>query len=131
MIVLGYLHRTRSPAVSRSPQRVSCQAASDALAPRRSLRQSRQMSANCRPVLGSHHTPNGKVPSVAYLGEEFIPGHYCRDCGWPFTASQRRTHCQVRRACSRRQELPLEQRDYGCPYNDRVHPEWRGLHSGE
>jgi hypothetical protein len=29
----------------------------------------------------------------------------------------------------RRQELPLDQRDYGCAYNDRVHPEWRDLHS--
>jgi hypothetical protein len=23
----------------------------------------------------------------------------------------------------------MGQRDYGCPYNDRVHPEWRDLHS--
>lgn len=61
--------------------------------------------------------------------QEFIPGHYCRLCGWPFTASQRRTQCQVPRACQRRQELPLHLRGYGCPYNDRVHPEWRDLHS--
>lgn len=23
----------------------------------------------------------------------------------------------------------MGQHDYGCPYNDRVHPEWRDLHS--
>lgn len=69
-----------------------------------------------------------RVLGMADGGAEFIPGHYCRDCGWPFTASQRRTHCQVQRACKRRQELSLDQRDYG-PYNDRVHPEWRELHS--
>ena len=29
----------------------------------------------------------------------------------------------------RRQELPLDQRDYGCAYHIQVHPEWRDLHS--
>lgn len=69
-----------------------------------------------------------RMPSVAHSNEEFIPGHYCRDCGWPFTASQRRSHCQAPRACRRRQELSPDQRDYGCPYNDRVHLEWRELY---
>lgn len=86
------------------------------------------MSAPLRTFRLSRETPSYKVPNVTDLGEEFIPGHYCRDCGGPFTASQRRTHCRVPRACRRRQELPLGQRDYGCPYNDRVHPEWRDLH---
>jgi hypothetical protein len=74
-------------------------------------------------------TPSDRLTSVTRPPGEFLPGHYCRDCGWPFTASQRRTHCQVRQGCMRRQELPLDQRDYGCAYNDRVHPEWRDLHS--
>lgn len=66
---------------------------------------------------------------MAYSDREFIPGHYCRDCGWPFTASQKRTVCQVLEACQRRQALPLHERGQGCPYNNRVHPEWRALHS--
>jgi hypothetical protein len=61
--------------------------------------------------------------------DEFIPGRYCHDCGWPFPASHNRTHCQVQHACRRRQELPLYLRSHGCPRNDRVHPEWRDLHS--
>lgn len=65
----------------------------------------------------------------ATADQEFIPGHYCQLCGWPFTASQNRTHCLVPAACQRRGELPLHLRAQGCPYNDRVHPEWRDLHS--
>jgi hypothetical protein len=61
--------------------------------------------------------------------QEFIPGHFCRLCGWPFTASQRQPQCQAPAACQRRQKLPLHLRGYGCRYNDRVHPEWRDLHS--
>jgi hypothetical protein len=63
------------------------------------------------------HLPAGSEP--------FITGHYCRNCGWPFTASQNRTVCQVAQACTRRRELPMTQRGPGCPRNDRVHPEWR------
>jgi hypothetical protein len=70
-------------------------------------------------------------PSVAQADatHEFIPGHYCRHCGWPFPASRRQTQCRIPAACQRRQQLPLHLRGYGCPYNDRVHPEWRDLHS--
>jgi endonuclease/exonuclease/phosphatase family metal-dependent hydrolase len=78
---------------------------------------SRRMSASWAP------------PSVTQPAEAFIHGHYCRDCGWRFTASQKRSYCQAPRACRRRQELPLHERDYGCPNNNRVHPEWRDLHS--
>ena len=78
---------------------------------------------------GSGSPSLGTLPSVTYSGQEFIPGHYCRDCGWPFTSSQKRTVCQVPAACQRRQALPLHERGQGCPYNDRVHPEWRALHS--
>lgn len=60
---------------------------------------------------------------------EFIPGRYCHDCGWPFPASHNRAHCRVQHACKRRQELPIYLRGYGCPRNDRMHPEWRDLHS--
>lgn len=71
-----------------------------------------------------HRTSGTSTPPlVADPTGEFIPGRYCRDCGWPFPASHNRTHCQVPRACKRRQELPLHLRDYGCPRNDRVHPE--------
>ena len=67
---------------------------------------------------------------VRYSSEEFIPGAYCRDCGWPFKVSQMKNKkCQVLNACRRRQELPLNQRDQGCRYDDRVHPEWREQHS--
>jgi hypothetical protein len=69
------------------------------------------------------------VRSMSYAGEEFIPGRYCQDCGWPFTASQRQKKCRVERACNRRRNLSLDERDYGCPYNDRVHPEWRDSQS--
>ena len=61
--------------------------------------------------------------------QEFIPGNYCGLCGWPFPASRRRTRCGAPAACQRRQQLPLHLRGYGCPYTDRVHPEWRDLHS--
>ena len=71
----------------------------------------------------------GRLPDVDYPTGEFIPGRYCRNCGWPFPASHNRTQCQVPRACMRRQELPLSLRGPGCPRNDRVHPEWRDLHS--
>jgi hypothetical protein len=60
---------------------------------------------------------------------EFIPGNYCRLCGYPFPASRRRTPCGAPVACQRRQQLPLQLRAYGCPHDDRVHPEWRDLHS--
>jgi hypothetical protein len=65
----------------------------------------------------------------ADAAQQFIPGHYCRLCGWPFAASRRRTRCENPAACQRRQRLPLQLRGYGCPHNDRVHPEWRDLHS--
>ena len=78
-------------------------------------------------------TPDGQQrrPSVvrADAAQEFIPGNYCRRCGWPFLASRRWTQCRVPAGCQRRQQLPLHQRAQGCPYNDRVHPEWRDLHS--
>jgi hypothetical protein len=77
--------------------------------------------------------PDGQQPlSGAVRGDanqEFIPGIYCRLCGWPFPASRRRTQCGAPAACQRRQQLPLHLRGYGCPYTDRVHPEWRELHS--
>jgi len=61
---------------------------------------------------------------------EFIPGHYCRLCGWPFSPSRgRRTKCESLKACQRRQQLPMHLRGDGCAYDDRVHPEWRDLHS--
>jgi hypothetical protein len=66
---------------------------------------------------------------MAYGGEKFIPGHYCRNCGWLFTSSQRQSHCQVKRAFRKQQEFPLDQRNYCCPNRDRVHPEWRDRHS--
>jgi hypothetical protein len=74
-----------------------------------------------------HQRRSGAVRADA--AQEFIPGNYCRLCGWPFPASRRRTQCRVLAACQRRQQLPLHLRGYGCPYNDRVHPEWRDLHS--
>jgi hypothetical protein len=68
----------------------------------------------------------GTLAVMGYSREEFIPGAYCRDCGWPFKASQMNNkRCQVPDACKRRQGLALDQRGYGCRYNDRVHPEWR------
>lgn len=73
----------------------------------------------------SSAVPQSARRRLATDGELFIPGHYCRNCGWPFTASQNRTVCQVPRACARRQELPMTQRGPGCPRNNRVHPEWR------
>ena len=76
----------------------------------------------------SRHRDTGTPPDMDDPASEFIPGHYCRDCGWPFQAAHNRTHCQVPRACKRRQELPLQLRGPGCPRNNRVHPEWRDLH---
>jgi hypothetical protein len=70
-----------------------------------------------------------RIPGAGGPADEFIPGRYCRDCGWPFPASHNRTHCRVQHACRRRQQLPLHLRGPGCPRNDRVHPEWRDLHS--
>ncbi len=71
----------------------------------------------------------GPAWSGADTAQEFIPGHYCRHCGWPFPASRRQTQCRITAACQRRQQLPLHLRGYWCPHNDRVHPEWRDLHS--
>jgi hypothetical protein len=101
----------------------------------------RHPSTSIRP--GKDHPGHGQAQLMATSGgqqrrsgvvradaaQEFIPGHYCRRCGWPFPASRRRTQCRVPAACQRRQQLPLHLRGYGCPHNDRVHPEWRDLHS--
>jgi hypothetical protein len=65
----------------------------------------------------------------ADASQEFIPGNYCRLCGWPFPASRRRARCEYLTACQRRQQLPLHLREYGCPHDDRVHPEWRDQQS--
>ena len=82
----------------------------------------RRVQRTCRRAA----TAMGTLLVMGYSREEFIPGAYCRDCGWPFKSSQRNNkRCQVPDACKRRQELPLDQRGYGCRYNDRVHPEWR------
>jgi endonuclease/exonuclease/phosphatase family metal-dependent hydrolase len=77
---------------------------------------------------GTHTPIDTPTPGADGPAGEFIPGRYCRDCGWPFPASHNRTHCQVPHACKRRQQLPLHLRSDGCPRNDRVHPEWRDLH---
>ncbi len=65
----------------------------------------------------------------ADAAQEFIPGLYCELCGFPFASSRRQRKCEVPAACQRRQQLPLHLRGNGCPDNDRVHPEWRELHS--
>jgi predicted nucleic acid-binding protein len=58
--------------------------------------------------------------------EPFISGRYCGKCGWPFTEGQlARTVCRSPRACARRMDLPMSERGPGCPYENRVHPEWR------
>lgn len=87
---------------------------------------------------GHGHLPPMAAPSdhqrrsgvaQADAAQEFIPGHYCRQCGWPFPACRHQTQCRTPAACQRRQQLPLHLRGHGCAYNDRVHPEWRDLHS--
>jgi hypothetical protein len=70
-----------------------------------------------------HGSPEPRPTHV--LDGDFIPGHYCRACGWPFTTKQRRTRCQSDPACRRRQQIPLSQR--GSDSSDRVHPEWLAL----
>jgi hypothetical protein len=79
--------------------------------------------------LGAGASAIDKLLLVRYSPEEFIPDAYCRYCGWPFKISQiKNKKCQAPNACRRRQELPLDQRNDGCPYDDRVHPEWRVQH---
>jgi hypothetical protein len=73
----------------------------------------------------SSAVPRSTHQPLATDAEQFTPGRYCRNCGWPFTPSQNRTVCQVPQACARRRELPMTQRGRGCPRNNRVHPEWR------
>jgi len=76
-------------------------------------------SRTARPL---HAQRYGKAAGRGLSSREFIPGRYCRDCGWPFPASHNRAHCRVPQACMRRQELPLSLRGPGCPRNNRVHP---------
>lgn len=101
-----------------------------------SVRAATQVAPPSRMAATNPPTPPGRAvpsprkprrPTAVKTDKEFIPGHYCRDCGWPFTASQNQTHCKWPDPCQRRQALPLWAREPGCPRNDRAHPEWLAL----